>query len=157
MATTTAHPTDTRTSRTAPGDVDGRDLGKVAFWLLRVGFFAAPVLFGVDKFFNWMVSWPEYLWTGFANFFPGTPQQIMYGVGVIEIVAGLVVLFAPRFGAPLVAAWLAGIVTNLVIVGIAEGEYWDIALRDFGLMTAAIALTLLAWKYGRESGVPARR
>ncbi len=126
-----------------------QDTGFAAFWLLRVGFTVAPILFGVDKFFDWMVEWTQYLWVGFADFFPGNAQQIMYGVGVIEIVAGIVVFFAPRFGAPLVAGWLAAIVTNLVIVGIAEGEYWDIALRDFGLMVGAIALTLLAWKYQR--------
>jgi hypothetical protein len=65
----------------------------------------------------------------------------MLAVGVIEIVAGIVVAVAPRFGGPLVAAWLAGIILNLVTMG----EYLDIALRDFGLLAAAVALSLLAW------------
>ncbi len=127
----------------------GRDPARLAFSLLRTTYTVAPILFGVDKFFNWMVDWDLYLWSGFANFFPGTPDQIMYGVGVIEIVAGLVVLLAPLVGGALVAAWLSGIVINLILVGVfqGEGEYWDIALRDFGLMMGAVALTILAMKY----------
>ena len=143
MATATME----RTARREPPEGVAFDPGHTAFWLLRLGFFVAPVLFGLDKFFNWMVDWPEYLWVGFSDFFPGSAQQIMYGVGVLEIAAGLLVLLRPRLGGPVVAAWLAGVVTNLVIVGIAEGEYWDIALRDFGLMMGATVLGLLAWKY----------
>jgi hypothetical protein len=127
--------------------VAGGDPGHIAFLLLRTTYTVAPILFGVDKFFNWMVDWDDYLWSGFANFFPGTPDQIMYGVGVVEIVAGLVVLVAPLIGGALVAAWLGGIVANLILVGIARDEYWDIALRDFGLMVGALALTILAAKY----------
>ena len=125
------------------------DPGVAAFYLLRAGFVVAPILFGIDKFFDWMVDWKQYLWSGFADFFPGNAHQIMLGIGVVEIIAGLVVLFAPRVGGPLVAAWLGAIVTNLVIVGVADDEYWDIALRDFGLMIGAVALSLLAWKYAR--------
>lgn len=124
-----------------------RDPGTASFWLLRLGFTAAPILAGADKFFDWMTDWSHYLWVGLPNFFNVTPERFMYGVGAVEIVAGLCVLFAPRFGAPLVAAWLAGIVTNLVVVGITRGEYWDIALRDFGLLLGAISLTLMAWRY----------
>src|SRR5215216_2315052 len=70
-----------------------------AFWLLRIAFVAAPLLFGLDKFFDW-----------------------------------LVVAVRPRFGGYLVAAWLAGIILNLVLVG----DYYDVALRDFGLLLAAL-------------------
>ena len=70
----------------------------------------------------------------------------MYGVGVIEIVAGLVVLVAPLIGGALVAAWFGAIITDLILVGIFRGEYWDIALRDFGLMMGALTLTILATK-----------
>jgi hypothetical protein len=134
-----------------------RDPGFLAYTLLRAGFTIAPILFGVDKFFNWMVEWPMYLWAGVADFLPGSPQQIMYGVGAIEIVAGLLVLVAPRIGAPLVALWLGAIVINLVMGSIFEtvGErpvLWDIALRDVGLMMGAIALSLLTRTY-----VPAHR
>ncbi|MDP8932184.1 MAG: hypothetical protein M3O70_27365 [Actinomycetota bacterium] len=134
----------------ASGDVTvaGGDPGRIAFLMLRTTYTVAPILFGVDKFFNWMVDWDHYLWSGFANFFPGTPDQIMYGVGVVEIVAGLAVLVVPLVGGALVAAWLGGgIVVDLILVGIFRGEYWDIALRDFGLMVGALALVILATKY----------
>ncbi len=142
-------------ARSQPAQVDGaagaavagRDPGRIAFMLLRTTYTVAPILFGIDKFFNWMVDWDIYLWSGFAQFFPGTRNQIMYGVGVIEIVAGLVVLVAPLIGGALVSAWLGGIVINLILVGVFSGGYWDIALRDFGLMMAAVALTILATKY----------
>lgn len=145
MASTSSQPADVQGA--AGATIAGRDPGLVAFLLLRTTYAVAPILFGIDKFFNWMVDWDHYLWSGFANFFPGTPDQIMYGVGVVEIVAGLVVLVAPLIGGALVAAWLGGIVANLILVGIARGEYWDIALRDFGLMVGALTLTILATKY----------
>src|SRR5437764_14527020 len=85
-----------------------------AFWLLRVGFTAAPIMFGLDKFFNWSVHWPDYLASWVNRIIPGTGQQLMYVVGAVEICAGLLVLFAPRIGAFVVAAWLAGIIINLL-------------------------------------------
>jgi hypothetical protein len=108
----------------------------------------APILFGIDKFFNWMTYWPKYLWVGIPNAISVSPQHFMYAVGVMEIAAGLLVLVWPRVGSWVVAAWLAGIVTNLIVVSIAIGGhtlvFWDIALRDFGLMIAAVALARLA-------------
>src|SRR5947199_6743626 len=83
------------------------------FWLLRIGFTVAPILFGVDKFFNWTVHWPDYLAGWINNIVPGSGQDFMYVVGAIEILAGLLVAFAPRIGAFVVAGWLAGIVINL--------------------------------------------
>jgi uncharacterized membrane protein YphA (DoxX/SURF4 family) len=114
-----------------------------SFWLLRIGFTAAPILFGLDKFFNWTVHWPDYLagWTN--DIAPGSGQDFMHFVGVVEIVAGLAVAVAPRIGGPLVAAWLAGIVVNLLTVN--PPEYYDIALRDFGLLLGALTLSRLAW------------
>jgi hypothetical protein len=94
-----------------------------------------------------MVPWKTYLWAGIPDHLPWTATQIMYGVGVVEIIAGLTVLFWPRIGSVLVAGWLAAIVVDLVLVGIDEGEYWDIALRDFGLFLAAVTLFLLSLKY----------
>jgi len=114
-----------------------------AFTLLRVGFCVLPILMGVDKFFNWMVSWPLYLADWVNNIIPGTAQQFMYVVGVIEIVAGLIVALKPRYGSYLVAAWLAGIIINLVTYG----EWTDIALRDLGLMLGALTLARLASVY----------
>jgi uncharacterized membrane protein YphA (DoxX/SURF4 family) len=121
-----------------------------AFWLLRVAFTVAPILFGIDKFFNWTVHWPDYLAGWVNNIIPGSGQDWMYVVGGIEIVAGLLVAVAPRIGAFVVAAWLAGIVINLLTVN--APQYYDIALRDFGLMLAALT-------FGRLSlaVVPARK
>src|ERR671924_546295 len=85
-----------------------------AFLLLRTVFTVAPILFGLDKFANLLVGWPGYLAPWIDGLVPGTAQQAMYAVGVIEVVAGIAVAVAPRFGAWLVAAWLAGIIVNLL-------------------------------------------
>ncbi|HEX2290224.1 MAG TPA: hypothetical protein VHH53_08530 [Pseudonocardiaceae bacterium] len=114
-----------------------------AFRLLRTVFTVAPILFGLDKFTNLLVDWPSYLAPWIDGIVPGTAQQAMYAVGVIEIVAGIAVALAPRFGAWLVAAWLAGIIVNLLTFP----GYFDIALRDFGLLVGAVALTRLATPY----------
>jgi hypothetical protein len=106
--------------------------------LLRIGFATAPVLFGVDKFFNWSVHWPTYLASWVNNIVPGSAQQFMYAVGVVEIIA-----VVPRIGAPLVSAWLFGIVVNLLTND--PPTFYDIALRDFGLLLGSLALTRLAW------------
>ena len=121
---------------------DLRDYAYPAFVLLRTTFVVAPLLAGLDKFFNWMVDWPDYLAPWINDILPGSAQDFMYVVGVVEIAAGVLVLFAPWLGAFVVAAWLAGIVVNLLTHS--PPEYYDIALRDFGLMIAALALGLLA-------------
>ncbi len=117
--------------------------GYQAFLLLRTVFTVAPILFGLDKFTNLLVDWPSYLAPWLDGIVPGTAQQAMYAVGVIEIVAGIAVALAPRFGAWLVAAWLAGIIVNLLTFP----GYFDIALRDFGLLVGAVALARLATPY----------
>jgi uncharacterized membrane protein YphA (DoxX/SURF4 family) len=111
-----------------------------AFWLLRVGFVVAPILFGLDKFFHILVDWDRYLAPEFTDLLNIKAHTLMYAVGVIEIVAGLVVALRPRFGGYLVAAWLAGIIVNLLLIA----DYYDIALRDFGLLLAALSLARLA-------------
>ncbi len=111
-----------------------------AFWLLRLGFTVAPILFGLDKFAHVLVDWDRYLAPEFADVLPWTTHQLMYAVGVIEIVAGVVVAVRPRFGGYLVAAWLGGIIVNLLM----QADYYDIALRDFGLMLGALTLARLA-------------
>jgi hypothetical protein len=124
---------------------DVRGAAYQAFLLLRVGFTAAPILFGLDKFFNWTVHWPDYL-AGWVNtLMPGSAQDFMYFVGVVEIVAGLTVAVAPVLGAPLVAAWLGGIIVNLLTND--PPVYYDIALRDFGLMLGALTLARLAFAF----------
>jgi len=111
-----------------------------AFWLLRVAFSVAPILFGLDKFANVLVDWPTYLAPWVNDIVPGSAQDAMYAVGVVEVLAGIVVAVKPRYGAPLVAAWLAGIIVNLLT---ASGWY-DVALRDVGLMLGAVTLARLA-------------
>jgi hypothetical protein len=124
-----------------------------AFWLLRIGFTVAPILFGLDKFFNWSVDWPDYLAAWVNDIAPGSGQDFMYFVGGVEILAGLLVLLAPRIGAFVVAAWLGGIVVNLLTYD--PPTYYDIALRDFGLMLGALTLGRLALAVvpARQSGV----
>ncbi|MGW7361305.1 hypothetical protein ACWGI0_32975 [Streptomyces sp. NPDC054802] len=119
------------------------DPGYQAFVILRTGFTVAPILFGLDKFANLLVDWPTYLAPWINDVVPGSAQAAMYAVGVIEIVAGLAVALAPRFGGWLVAGWLAGIIVNLLTI---PGHY-DIALRDLGLLLGAVALARLAQRY----------
>ena len=111
-----------------------------AFLLLRTVFTIAPILFGLDKFLEWLVDWEIYLAPEFDDLIPGDAHQAMLLVGVIEVVAGLLVAWRPDIGGFVVAAWLLGIIVNLVSMG----EYFDIALRDFGLFVAALSLALLA-------------
>src|SRR3954464_9282716 len=113
--------------------------------LLRIAFTVAPILFGLDKFANVLTDdWTRYLAPQFNDIIPGSAADAMHIVGVVEIVAGLVVAVAPRYGALLVAGWLGGIIVNLLIVG----GYGDIAFRDFGLLLGALTLARLAWAYG---------
>jgi hypothetical protein len=116
-----------------------------AFTLLRVGFTVAPILFGIDKFTNVMVDWSVYLAPWINDILPGSASDAMYVIGVVEIAAGLAVALRPRYGALLVAAWLGGIIVNLLTYS----GFYDIALRDFGLMLGALTLARLATVYDR--------
>ena len=111
-----------------------------AFWLLRIGFTVAPILFGLDKFFNILVDWETYLAPWINDIVPGSASTGMHLVGVIEIAAGVFVALKPRYGAYVVAAWLGGIIVNLLTYS----GYYDVALRDFGLMLGALTLARLA-------------
>ncbi|WP_407695352.1 hypothetical protein [Sinomonas albida] len=111
-----------------------------AYVMLRTIFTVAPILFGLDKFFNFLTFWPTYLAPVATQVVPVTPQMFMYGVGIIEIVAGVLVAVVPRWGSAIVALWLLGIIVNLVVLG----HFYDVALRDFGLLVAALALNRLA-------------
>jgi hypothetical protein len=134
MATTT--PTTTRPRRAAAVDSPAYQ----AFLTLRVGFVVAPILFGLDKFTNLLADWTTYLAPAIDRLVPGSAASAMLAVGVIEILAGLLVAVRPKVGGYLVAAWLAGIIGNLLLLG---GHY-DVALRDLGLLLAALALARLA-------------
>ncbi|HEX5542611.1 MAG TPA: hypothetical protein VFX60_13810 [Micromonospora sp.] len=142
MSSDTAAPA----SRTAPPNPLASPAYQ-AFLALRVVFTVAPIAFGLDKFVNLMTDWPAYLAPWIDGIIPGTAQQAMYAVGVIEVVAGVVVVLRPRIGGWLVAAWLAGIILNLLTIP----GFFDVALRDFGLLIAAVALARLA-----QTSTPAR-
>lgn len=138
-----ARPSTTTDSVLAPANP-----ARQAFLLLRTGFTVAPIAFGLDKFGNLLTDWPQYLAPAIDRVVPGTAQQAMYAVGVIEVLAGLLVAWRPRWGAPVVAAWLAGIILDLVLVP----GYYDVALRDFGLMIGALAL----WSLSAVGRLPRR-
>src|SRR5689334_17957912 len=122
-----------------------RDAGRDAFLMLRIAFAVAPIAFGLDKFFNVLTDWPRYLAGWVDDLMPGSAQDFMYAVGGIEILAGVLVALRPRYGAPIVVLWLAGIIFNLLT----GPGYYDVALRDFGLLLGALTLTRLAFAYDR--------
>jgi hypothetical protein len=111
-----------------------------AFRLLRTVFTIAPILFGLDKFIEVLTNWERYLAPQIDSVVPGTAHQAMLIVGVVEIAAGILVGVLPRIGGYVVAGWLAAIIVNLLLIG----GYYDVALRDFGLLVAALALARLA-------------
>ena len=111
-----------------------------AFLLLRTVFTVAPILFGLDKFAEVLTDWDQYLAPWINDLVPGNAHDAMLAVGVIEVVAGLLVAIAPRLGGYVVALWLAGIIVDLLTLG----DFYDVALRDFGLLVGALALARLA-------------
>ena len=111
-----------------------------AFRILRFGFTVAPIVAGLDKFLHLLTDWDKYLPPVVSNTLGIQPHTFMSIVGVIEIIAGVTVAVKPRFGGYLVAAWLFGIIVDLIILG---GQL-DVALRDLGLLLAALALARLA-------------
>lgn len=131
-----------------------RDAAYQAFLLLRTAFVVAPVVFGVDKFTNLLTDWVRYLAPSIAHLSPFTPTTTMYAVGVVEVVAGVVVALHPRLGGAVVALWLAGIVLNLLLLG----TYYDVALRDVGLLLGAVALQRLSTRFDPRPALwPLRR
>jgi len=116
------------------------DPARQAFRILRVGFVVAPVLAGLDKFFDVLVDWDRYLAPVVTDVLPVGAHTVMVAVGVVEIAAGVLVALRPRIGGYVVAAWLWAVIVNLLILG----DYFDVALRDFGLSLGALALARLA-------------
>ena len=133
----------TSAAATPRGRVLTADPAYQAFLILRIGFTVAPILFGLDKFAGVLVDWEQYLAPWINDIVPGSATDAMHLVGVVEILAGVVVAVRPRWGALLVAAWLGGIIINLLTLS----GYYDIALRDFGLLLGALALARLAVAY----------
>lgn len=126
---------------TSPHTRTDADVGaRQAFILLRTVFTVAPIAFGLDKFTNLLTEWERYLAPWIDDIVPGTAHQAMLAVGAVEILAGILVAIRPAIGGYVVAAWLLGIIVDLL----ALGGYLDIALRDVGLAVAALALARLA-------------
>ncbi|MGH9871566.1 MAG: hypothetical protein ACRD9S_03750 [Pyrinomonadaceae bacterium] len=119
--------------------------GYQAYQILHLGFTVAPILAGLDKFFNVLVNWDQYLPPFVNKLAGGHGHEIMLAVGVIEIIAGLGVAFKPKVFAYVVSAWLLLIVVNLLMIP----GYFDVALRDFGLALGALALARLSHEFDR--------
>jgi hypothetical protein len=132
-------------SRAARRDLAGNP-ERQAYEILHWGFVAAPVIAGLDKFAGLLTNWDAYLTPPVANVLGEAAHPFMLAVGVVEVLAGLLVAVKPKIGAYVVAGWLAAIIINLLMAG----QWFDIALRDFGLMLGALALGRLAQTYDRR-------
>jgi uncharacterized membrane protein YphA (DoxX/SURF4 family) len=145
MAYTIPHETTTTVTRTYTHSGPSFQ----AYLILRVGFAAAPIIAGIDKFTDLLTNWDKYLSPTFASISPLDVHSTMMAVGVIEVLAGLFVAIKPRIGAYIVAAWLVGIIINLLLIP----GYFDVALRDFGLCLGAIALGRLSQEFDGVAGI----
>jgi hypothetical protein len=139
-------------AHTTPAQQLAADPHRQAFLLLRTVFTVAPILFGLDKFTNLLTDWTMYLAPVVTSVIPLPAQSIMYIVGVVEIIAGVMVALRPLFGSALVAAWLLGIIINLIVLG----GFYDVALRDFGLLMGALALNRLSPRKAAPAATPSR-
>jgi hypothetical protein len=116
-----------------------------AYQILHLAFTVAPVIAGIDKFFQFLTNWDAYLAPIVPRMLGISAHTFMIGVGLIEVLAGVVVAIAPRIGGWIVGLWLCGIVVNLLLLG----TYFDVALRDFGLALGAFALARLSVEYSQ--------
>jgi uncharacterized membrane protein YphA (DoxX/SURF4 family) len=133
-----------RAASSATPTTGGRSVAYQAYRILQVGFVAAPIIAGLDKFFNVLVDWEQYLSPFVADIIP--PGVFMGIVGVVEIIAGIGVAVKPRIFAYVVSAWLLGIILNLLMIP----GYYDVALRDLGLSLGALAFGRLAQQFDRR-------
>ena len=145
MVATTAHiPVQVHEGRAAQvWDRVRHEKAYGAFWVLRIGFVALPLWMGIDKYFNSLTDWPGYLAPWIVRLLPFSAQTAMYVVGAVEILAGVMIAIKPRYASYVVSLWLAGIIVNLLTYS----GFYDVALRDFGLLVAALALALLSAAY----------
>jgi hypothetical protein len=117
-----------------------------AYQILYIGFIVAPFLAGLDKFTNFLANWEQYLAPAVERLLPITGHTFMLLVGIVEMAAAVLIALRPRIGAYVVAAWLLGIIVNLLLIP----GYFDVALRDFGLALAALALARLSEEFAEE-------
>lgn len=123
-----------------------------AYQLLHVGFVVAPIVAGVDKFFHLLTNWDNYLAPVVNSAVGGHGHEFMLIVGVIEIIAGIGVALRPRFFSYVVAAWLLGIIVNLLLIPLSNPlPHYDVALRDLGLLLGALALGRLSSRFARPA------
>ncbi|HEY1024968.1 MAG TPA: DoxX family protein [Sphingobacteriaceae bacterium] len=106
---------------------------------LRWTYGLVPIVAGTDKFFHLLVNWDQYLAPIVTDILPLSVNTFMTIVGIIEIVAGILVLVKPRVGSLIVGIWLIGIAINLVLTG----QYFDIAVRDAVMAIGAFCLYIL--------------
>lgn len=135
-----------RLEREAPARSPRTELARQGYLVLYLGFIALPIIAGADKFFGLLGPWEEYVAPVFPRLLGISAHTFMLGVGVIEMLAGLVVAIKPKLGSPIVGLWLCGIIVNLLLLG----RFYDIALRDFGLALGALALFRLAAAFDRR-------
>ena len=145
MAQTHSHAIH-QTIHSTPAIIDERKLSIQAYQILHVAFAIAPIVAGADKFFNILVNWEQYLAPIAPRITGLTPNQFMGGIGIVEMVAGIGVILKPKIFGYVVAAWLAGIIVNLLVLG----NYYDVAVRDLGLCLGALALGRLAQAYEKK-------
>ena len=118
-----------------------------AYQILYIGFIAAPFLAGLDKFTHFLTNWDQYLAPAVERLLPVSGHTFMLFVGIVEMAAAVLVATRPRIGAYVVAAWLLGIIVNLLLIP----GYFDVALRDFGLALGALALARLSEEFAGEA------
>ena len=120
--------------------------GYVAYRILQIAFIVVPIIAGLDKFFHYFTKWTVYLSPQAVEVLRSYSHPFMIAVGVVEILVGIGVIFAPRVFGYIVGFWLLLVIINLIL----SGTYYDIALRDLGLMLAAFALGLLGQEYKKK-------
>jgi uncharacterized membrane protein YphA (DoxX/SURF4 family) len=107
---------------------------------LRWTYGLVPIVAGADKFMHILTDWDKYLAPAVANLLPMQPHTFMSIVGIIEIIAGVLVLIKPRIGSLIVTLWLLGIAINLLL----SGQYYDVAVRDTVMAIGAFSLYMLS-------------
>ena len=122
------------------------DRGYQAFRILQIVFIIAPILAGLDKFFYLLTDWSNYISPLVLKIINNHDRGFMMIAGVIEMIAGIGIIFKPKIFAYIISLWLLGIIVNLFLTG----HYFDIVLRDVGLLLSAIALGRLSEKYAAE-------
>ena len=140
------NPTRVISRSTAEAEADVSTPAYQAYLILRTAFTVAPIVAGLDKFFNLLVNWEQYLPPFVNRLTGGHGHELMLAAGVIEIIAGIGVLLKPKVFAYVVSVWLLLIVVNLLMIP----GYFDVALRDFGLALGALALARLGSQFDRK-------